>query len=186
MSTVGDSHEARWHGTTVVAVRDPEGRVAMASDGQVTHGAVVVKSSAAKVRRLFKDQVLAGFAGSTSDSLALFELFEAQLDRFQGNLVRAAVEVSKKWRTDRYLRRLEAMLLVSDRKDLLILSGAGDVLAPDEPWAAIGSGGPFALAALKAFGAHSSLPAKERAVEAIKIAASICIYTNDHLNVLEL
>ena len=175
-----------WTGTTVVAARDGEGRVAIGSDGQVTHGSVVVKASASKVRRLFKDQVLAGFAGSTADAMALFELFESQLEHHQGSLVRASVELAKKWRTDRYLRRLEAMLIVADRKDLLVLSGAGDVLSPDEPFAAIGSGGPYALAAMKALAAHGTSSVADRVVESLKIAASICIYTNDRIQVLEL
>ncbi|MBI4863347.1 MAG: ATP-dependent protease subunit HslV [Candidatus Riflebacteria bacterium] len=175
-----------WRGTTVVAVRDEQGRVAIGSDGQVTHGAVVMKATASKVRKLFHDQVLAGFAGSTADAFSLFELFEGQLEKYQGQLARAAVELAKKWRTDRYLRRLEAFLLVADPKELLVLSGAGDVLAPDEPWAAIGSGAPYALAALRALATHSGLPARERVAESLKIAASICIYTNDRIQVLEL
>jgi ATP-dependent HslUV protease subunit HslV len=175
-----------WRGTTVVAVRDPSGRAAIGADGQVTQGQVVVKATANKLRRLFRDQVLAGFAGATADALWLFELFEGELEKHQGSLPRAAVELTRRWRTDRFLRRLDALLLVVDRRDLLVLSGNGDVLAPDEPWAAIGSGGPFALAALKGMAAQAGLGAKERVSQSLSIAASLCVYTNDRIQVLEL
>jgi len=165
------------HGTTILCVRRG-GQVAMAGDGQVTLGNVVMKASARKVRRLYKDQVLAGFAGSTADAFTLFERFEAKLDKHQGHLTRSAVELAKDWRTDRMLRRLEAMLIVADTQATLILSGAGDVLEPEYGIAAIGSGGAYALAAARALLAHSALSAEQVVAEAMAIAADICIYTN--------
>ncbi|MFN3594604.1 MAG: ATP-dependent protease subunit HslV [Thiobacillaceae bacterium] len=165
------------HGTTILCVRRGA-QVAMAGDGQVTLGNVVMKATARKVRRLYKDQVLAGFAGSTADAFTLFERFEAKLDKHQGHLTRSAVELAKDWRTDRMLRRLEAMLIVADTQATLILSGAGDVLEPEYGIAAIGSGGAYAQAAARALLAHSELTAEQVVAEAMAIAADICIYTN--------
>jgi len=172
-------------GTTIIAVRH-KGRIAMAGDGQVTLGNTVVKHGARKVRRLYKDQIIAGFAGSTADAFTLFEKFEAKLEQYNGNLHRSAVELAKDWRTDRMLRRLEALLIVADRERILVLSGTGDVIEPDDGAAAIGSGGPFALAAARALIQHSGLEAKSIVEEAMRIASQICIYTNDQIVVEEL
>lgn len=150
----------------------------MASDGQVTFGNTVVKQSARKIRRLYNDRILAGFAGSAADSFALFSRFEAKLEQYRGNLERSAVELAKDWRTDRMLRRLEAMLVVMDDRLTYLLSGNGDLIEPDDGIMAIGSGGPFALAAAKALARHTELDAKQVAAEAMEIAAAICIYTN--------
>jgi ATP-dependent HslUV protease subunit HslV len=166
--------------TTILAVRRGSD-VAMAGDGQVTVGDVVMKHSARKIRRLAGGQVLAGFAGSTADALTLFDKFEAMLERYQGNVRRAAVELSKDWRKDKFLRRLEAMLLVASRDEVLVLTGDGDVIEPDEGVAAIGSGGSYAQAAARALIAHTSLSAAEVARAAMQIAASMCIYTNEHI-----
>jgi ATP-dependent HslUV protease subunit HslV len=178
-----------FHGTTVLCVRR-DGRVVMASDGQVTLDKTVVKSSARKVRRLAEGQVLAGFAGATADAFQLFELFEKKLKEHARSLPRAAVELAKQWRTDRFLRRLEAMLVVADREHVLMLSGAGDVLEPDAveggAVAAVGSGAPYALSAARALLAHSQLPARAVVEESMKLAAEICIYTNANLTVEEL
>lgn len=174
--------EQRLHGTTILAVRR-DGRAAVAGDGQVTLGTTVVKHGARKIRRLHGGQVLAGFAGSTGDSLALFTRFEAKLEEHRGQLERAAVELAREWRTDRVLRRLEALLVVVDRQSSFLLSGSGDVIAPDDGLLAVGSGGPYALAAARALLRHSALPATEVAQEALKIAASICIYTNEAITV---
>lgn len=178
-----------FHGTTVLCVRR-EGRVVMASDGQVTFDQTVMKSTARKVRRLSEGQVLAGFAGATADAFQLFELFEKKLKEHARSLPRAAVELAKQWRTDRLLRRLEALLLVADRENLFVLSGSGDVIEPDPApggaVASIGSGGPYALAAARALLAHSELDAHAVAEEAMKLAAEICIYTNAHLTFEEL
>jgi len=174
--------EQRLHGTTILAVRR-DGRAALAGDGQVTLGATVVKHGARKIRRLHAGEVLAGFAGSTGDSLALFTRFEAKLEEHRGQLERAAVELAREWRTDRVLRRLEALLVVIDRQSSFLLSGSGDVIAPDDGLLAVGSGGPYALAAARALLRHSPLPAHEVAQEALKIAASICIYTNESITV---
>jgi len=171
--------------TTVLALRH-DGHAVIAGDGQVTLGATVVKDGARKIRRLYHDQVLAGFAGSAADSFALFSRFEAKLEEFRGNLERAAVELARDWRTDRYLRRLEAMMLVLDRKSLLLLSGTGDLIEPDDGVAAIGSGGPYALAAARALKRHSTLDARAIAEEAMRVAAGLCIYTNTHVTVEEL
>jgi ATP-dependent HslUV protease subunit HslV len=168
------------HGTTILAVRR-DGRVALAGDGQVTLGQTVVKHGAKKIRRLHHGEVLAGFAGSTADAMSLFSKFEGKLEEHRGNLERSAVELSKDWRTDRVLRRLEAFLVVADRTHAFLLSGAGDVIAPDDGLMAVGSGGPFALAAARALLKHSSLDAGALALEAMKIAAGICIYTNDQI-----
>lgn len=168
------------HGTTILCVRRGA-QVAMAGDGQVTLGNMIMKATARKVRRLYKDQVLAGFAGSTADAFTLFERFEAKLEKHQGHLTRSAVELAKDWRTDRLLRRLEAMLIVADRQATLILSGAGDVIEPEHGMAAIGSGGAYALAAARALLAHSTLSAEQVVAEAMAIAADICIYTNRNI-----
>jgi ATP-dependent HslUV protease subunit HslV len=169
-----------FQGTTILCVRK-NGEVALAGDGQVTMGNTVMKHTARKIRRMYEDKVLAGFAGSTADAFTLFEKFDAKLQEFRGNLPRAAVALAKDWRTDRVLRRLEALLIVADRETTLVLSGAGDVIEPDDGIAAIGSGGPFALAAARAMVAHSDLPARTVVEEAMKIAAGICIYTNTQI-----
>jgi ATP-dependent HslUV protease subunit HslV len=172
-----------FHGTTILAVRH-QGRVALAGDGQVTHGQTVVKHHAKKIQRLHNAQVLAGFAGSTADALALIHRFEARLEEFRGNLQRAAVELAKEWRTERALRRLEAFLIVADREGTFLLSGAGDVIAPDDGIVAVGSGGPMALAAARALVRHApALAAEAIAHEALRIAGEICIYTNDAIEV---
>ena len=168
------------HGTTILAVRH-QGSCAIAGDGQVSLGATVVKHTARKIRRLHNGQVLAGFAGSTADALSLFTKFESKLEEHRGNLERAAVELSKDWRTDRVLRRLEAFLIVADRQASFVLSGAGDVIAPDDGLAAVGSGGPYALAAARALVRHTGLAAAEIARESLRIAAEICVYTNDQI-----
>ena len=166
-----------WHGTTIVSVRRGA-QVALGGDGQVTLGNIVVKSSARKVRKLHHDRVLAGFAGATADAFTLFERFEAKLEKHQGHLVRAAIELTKDWRTDRVLRRLEAMLAIADREASLIISGNGDVLEPEQGIIAIGSGGPYAQAAAKALLDHTELPAAEVVKKALEIAGDLCIYTN--------
>ncbi|MDT8441408.1 MAG: ATP-dependent protease subunit HslV [Desulfuromonadales bacterium] len=169
-------------GTTILCVRRPDG-VALAGDGQVSLGNTVMKQTARKLRRLYNDQVVAGFAGSTADAFTLFEKFEAKLQEHRGNLPRAAVELAKDWRTDRILRRLEALLIVADKSSTLVLSGAGDVIEPEHGIAAIGSGGMFALAAARALCAHTSLPAAEIAAQSLQIAADICVYTNHEITV---
>lgn len=169
-----------FHGTTIVCIRK-NGAVAIAGDGQVTMGNTVMKHSARKIRRLYDDRILAGFAGSTADAFTLFDKFDAKLQEFRGNLTRAAVALAKEWRTDRILRQLEALLIVADAETTLVLSGAGDVIEPDDGIAAIGSGGPYALAAARALLAHSELSARDAAETALRIAAGICIYTNDQI-----
>jgi ATP-dependent HslUV protease subunit HslV len=173
------------HATTVLAVRH-EGRVVLASDGQVTLGQTVVKHQARKVRRLYHDRVLAGFAGTAADGFGLFGRFEGKLEEHRGNLERAAVELAKDWRTDRALRRLEAMMLVADTRAMYLLSGTGDLIEPDDGVMGIGSGGPFAMAAARALVAHSGLGARAIVEHAMAIAADICIYTNHRLVVEEL
>jgi ATP-dependent HslUV protease subunit HslV len=168
-----------FHGTTIVGVRRGTS-VALGGDGQVTLGNIVVKGSARKVRKLFRDQVLAGFAGATADAFTLFERFEAKLEKHQGHLTRAAVELTKDWRTDRVLRRLEAMLAVADRNTSLIITGNGDVLEPDLGLVAIGSGGAYAQAAARALLEHTELGAAEIVGKALGIAGDLCIYTNQH------
>ena len=158
----------------------------MAGDGQVTFGQTVVKQGARKIRRLYNDKVLAGFAGSAADAFALFARFESKLEQYRGNLHRSAVELAQDWRTDRILRRLEAMLIVLDRESMFLLSGTGDLIEPDEGIVAIGSGGPFALAAAKALADNTDLDARAVAEKAMAIAAEICIYTNSHIVVEEL
>lgn len=171
-----------WHHTTICAVRR-DGITAVACDGQVTFGTTVLKHGASKLRRLGGGRVVAGFAGSVADALALFTRFEAKLEEFAGNLERAAVELARDWRTDRALRHLEAMMVVADRDALLLLSGSGEVIAPDDGVLAIGSGGAAALAASRALVAHTALPAPEIAREALRIASAIDLYTNDHISV---
>lgn len=169
----------QYHGTTILSVRKG-GQVAIGGDGQVTLGNIVVKGTARKVRKLYKDQVLAGFAGATADAFTLFERFEAKLDKHQGHLARAAVELTKEWRTDRVLRRLEAMLAVANHECSLIITGNGDVLEPEDGIVAIGSGGAYAQSAAKALLQHSDLDAEGIVREALKIAGELCIYTNQH------
>jgi ATP-dependent HslUV protease subunit HslV len=171
--------------TTIVAVRH-NGRVALGGDGQVTLGETVMKASALKVRKLKDGSVLSGFAGSVADAFTLFERFEEKLERFPGNLPKAVVELAKDWRTDRFLRRLEALLAVADSKHLFVISGDGNVIEPDDQVAAIGSGGGYALAAARALKQHTALSAAEIVKQSLVIAADICIYTNQHITVLEL
>ena len=174
------TEQAKVRSTTVLALRK-EGQVVMAADGQVTMGQTVMKATAKKVRRLYKDNVLAGFAGATADAFTLFERLEGKLESYAGNLPRAAVELAKDWRTDKSLRRLEALLLAADKEHLLMISGQGDVIEPEHGVAAIGSGGPFALAAARALAKHSDLSPEELVKESMAVAADICIYTNHHL-----
>jgi ATP-dependent HslUV protease subunit HslV len=169
-------------GTTILGVRVRD-QCAIAGDGQVSHGPTIVKQKARKIRRLHGGQVLAGFAGSTADAMALFSKFESKIEEYRGQLERAAVELAKEWRTDRVLRRLEAFLIVMDRDASLLLSGAGDVITPDDGLLAVGSGGPFALAAARALIHHTELDAKTVATEALRIASGICVYTNDDITV---
>ncbi|HVB41007.1 MAG TPA: ATP-dependent protease subunit HslV [Terriglobales bacterium] len=171
--------------TTVLSVR-AHGKVVLAGDGQVTMGEGVIKHHARKIRRLYGEKVLAGFAGSTADAFSLFSRFETKLEQYHGNLSRSAVELAKDWRTDRALRHLEALLVVSNESDTFLLSGQGDVIEPDDGICAIGSGGPFALAAARALLRHTELPARAIAEQALGIAADICIYTNRELTVEEL
>jgi ATP-dependent HslUV protease subunit HslV len=171
--------------TTILAVRHQD-RTVLAGDGQVTLGATVLKQGARKIRRLYNDSILAGFAGSAADSFALFARFESKLEQYRGNLERSAVELAKDWRTDRILRRLEAMLIVADRKSIFLLSGTGDLIEPDDGIVAVGSGGPFALSAARALARHSSLDARQIAEQAMAIAADVCIYTNTRLTIEEL
>lgn len=171
--------------TTVLLVRK-DTHVALAGDGQVTLGETVMKASAKKVRRLYNDQIIAGFAGATGDAFSLLTRFEAKLEQYHGNLERAAIELSKEWRTDKMLRHLEALLVVADKKSSFLLSGNGDVIAPDEGVLAIGSGGSYALAAARALIKHTELSARDIAVEALRIAGEICIYSNQNIVVEEL
>lgn len=171
--------------TTVLCVRR-DGKVVMAADGQVTLGEGVIKHNARKLRRLYQEKIIAGFAGSTADAFALFTKFEGKLEQFHGNLSRAAVELGKDWRTDKMLRQLEALLLVADKDQTFLISGQGDVIEPDTGIAAIGSGGSYATAAATALLEHSSLSARQIAEEAMKIAGKICIYTNDKVTIEEL
>ena len=176
----------QFHGTTILSVRRGD-KVALGGDGQVTFGNVVLKASARKVRRLFHDRIIAGFAGGTADAFTLFERFEAKLEKHQGHLLRSAVELAKDWRTDRILRRLEAMLAVADRESSLIITGNGDVVEPEQGLVAIGSGGPYAQAAAKALLDNSDLAPQEIVKKALTIAGEICIYTNQNhvIEVLE-
>lgn len=175
----------RFHSTTILAVRLKESTV-LAGDGQVTFGQTVMKQGARKIRRLHHDRILAGFAGSAADSFALFSRFEAKLEQYRGNLERSAVELARDWRTDRALRRLEAMLVVADKDGMFLLSGTGDLIQPDDGLVAIGSGGPYALAAARALVRHTPLSAREVAEHAMGIAADICIYTNHQIVIEEL
>ena len=174
-----------FHSTTILAVRHRDHAV-LAGDGQVTFGTTVVKHGAKKIRRLYNDRVLAGFAGSAADSFALFSRFEAKLEQYRGNLERSAVELAKDWRSDRILRRLEAMLIVLDKTATFLLSGNGDLIEPDDGIVAIGSGGPYALAAARALMKHTEMSAKEIVQEAMAIAGQICIFTNDQIAIEEL
>jgi ATP-dependent HslUV protease subunit HslV len=171
--------------TTVLSVRR-NGQVVLAGDGQVTLGESVIKHTARKIRRLYQDKILAGFAGSTADAFSLFSRFESKLEQYHGNIGRAAVELAKDWRTDKYLRHLEALLLVCDKEQTFLLSGQGDVIEPDGGIAAIGSGGPFAQAAAQALAEHTQLSAREIAEQAMKIAGKMCIYTNENVTFEEL
>jgi len=173
------------HGTTVLCVRR-DNKVVLAGDGQVTLGEGVIKHSAKKTRRLFNDKIVAGFAGSTADALSLFGRFEGKLQEYHGNLPRAAVELAKEWRTDRSLRHLDALLIVADAKSTFLLSGNGDVIEPDDGICAIGSGGPYALAAARALAKFTKLAAKDIAQEAMRIASEICIFTNANFSIEEL
>jgi len=185
VSLMSKQRSPRVRSTTVLLVRR-DGRVALAGDGQVTVGETVMKANARKVRRLYNDKILAGFAGATGDAFSLLTRFEGKLEQYHGNLERAAIELSKEWRTDKVLRHLEALLVVADEKSSYLLSGNGDVISPDEGVLAIGSGGSYALAAARALIDHTELSAKKIAVEAMKIAADICIYSNDKIIVEEL
>lgn len=176
---------AQTRSTTIICVRR-NGKVALAGDGQVTLGDTVIKHSARKIRRLFNEKILSGFAGSSADSFALFSRFEAKLEQFHGNLGRAAVELAKDWRTDRTLRHLEAVMIVADDKNSFLIAGNGDLIEPDDGLIAIGSGGPYALAAARALLKYTQLSAREIALEAMEIAGKICIYTNQNITVEEL
>lgn len=175
----------RIRSTTILSVRH-NGGVVIAGDGQVTMGDTIMKSSARKVRRLYNDRVISGFAGATADAFALFQRFEAKLEQFHGQLGRAAVELAKEWRTDKMMRNLEAMLVVADQQATLVISGNGDVIEPDDGIVAIGSGGPYALAAARALARHTDLSARQVAEEAMKIAGQICIYSNNNLVIEEI
>lgn len=174
-----------FHGTTILCIRR-NGKVAIASDGQVTMGNTVLKHNAKKIRKMYNDKVLAGFAGATADAFTLFEKFESKLESYRGNITRAAVELAKDWRTDKILRRLEALLIVADSEHTLILSGTGDVIEPEDGVAAIGSGGPYAQAAARALYENTDLPTVEIVKRAMDIAADICIYTNKNIVLEEL
>jgi ATP-dependent HslUV protease subunit HslV len=173
------------HATTIICVRK-NGKVAIASDGQVTLGETVIKHGAKKIRRLYNDKIVAGFAGSSADSFALFSRFEAKLEQFHGNLSRAAVELAKDWRTDRSLRHLEAVMIVADEKNTFLISGTGDLIEPDDGIIGVGSGGAFALAAARALNKFTNLSAKEIALESMQIAGKICIFTNESISIEEL
>jgi ATP-dependent HslUV protease subunit HslV len=174
-----------FHGTTIIGVKR-DGKIALAGDGQVSMGNTIVKSSAKKVRKMFKDNIVAGFAGATADAFTLFDKFDQKLEEHNGRLLRAAVELAKDWRSDKYLRRLEALMIVADRETLLTLSGTGDVIETDDNVAAIGSGGPYALSAAKALVRETDLSARLIVEKALKIASEICVFTNDHITVEEL
>jgi ATP-dependent HslUV protease subunit HslV len=174
-----------FHGTTILCVRK-DGRVAIAGDGQVTLGQTVLKHNAKKIRRMYNDNILAGFAGSTADAFTLFEKFETKIETYRGNITRAAVELAKEWRTDKILRRLEALLVVADKEHSFIISGNGDVLEPEDGIAAIGSGGPYAQAAAKALSQFTQLDSRKIVEEAMNITSKICIYTNESITIEEL
>ena len=175
----------RFHGTTILGVRR-NGKIALGGDGQVTYGDTVIKTTAIKVRRLYNDTILAGFAGATADAFALFEKFEGKLDEYSGNTPKAVVELAKEWRTDKMLRRLEAMLVIMDKKKSFIISGDGDVLEPDDDVVTIGSGSPYALAAARAYLDGTRLSALNIVEKSLNIASSICVYTNNKITVMEL
>ncbi len=177
---IHDQHKI--YATTILGIRH-KGKVALAGDGQVTLGNTVMKHSAVKIRRLYNDTILSGFAGAAADAFTLFERFEEKLERYSGNLPRAAVELAKDWRSDKYLRRLEALLVVLDQKNIFVISGTGDIIEPDDGIAAIGSGGSYALAAARSLVKYSDLSAEEIAREALNVASEICIYTNNHITV---
>ena len=179
------SEKPVFHATTILCVRRGD-KVAMAGDGQVTVGTTVMKHSAAKVRRLYDGKIIAGFAGSAADAFALFARFEAKLDEYRGNLERSVVELAKDWRLDKYLRQLQALLIVANDERSYLISGTGDLIQPDDGMLAIGSGGPYALAAARALMAHTEMSAAQIAEEGLRIASTICIYTNDHITVEEL
>jgi ATP-dependent HslUV protease subunit HslV len=174
-----------FHATTILCVRR-NGKVAIGGDGQVTLGNTVLKHNAKKIRKMYGDKVIAGFAGATADAFTLFEKFEEKLEAYRGNLTRAAVELAKDWRTDKMLRRLEALLIIADKEHVLIISGTGDVIEPDEGYAAIGSGGAFAQAAARALYENTEFSAREIIEKAMKIASGICIYTNENISIEEL
>lgn len=174
-----------FYGTTILCVRK-NGKVAIAGDGQVTFGQTVIKHNAKKIRRMYNNNIIAGFAGATADAFTLFEKFETKIETYRGNIKRAAVELAKDWRTDKILRRLEALLIVADKKHSFIISGTGDVIEPDDGIAAIGSGGPYAHSAAKALLEHTQLEPKKIVEEAMKITSKICIYTNELINIEEL
>jgi len=173
------------HSTTVIGVKR-DGKVAMGSDGQVTLSNTIMKHKTKKVRKLYNDKVIVGFAGASADAFTLFEKFEGMLDKYKGDIQRSAVELAKLWRTDKYLRKLEALLTVMDKNTLLIISGTGDVIEPDDDIVAIGSGGPYAIAAARALMKHSKLSAREIVEESLRIASEICVYTNNNFTVIEL
>ncbi len=177
-----DTQETKTRGTTVVAVRR-DGKLALAGDGQVSIGEIIFKNRASKLRRMYEDRVLAGYAGAAADALALFERLEGKLDEFSGNLPRACLELVKQWRTDKVLRQLQALLIVGDAENLLLVSGTGDLLVPDDDVIGIGSGGTYAQAAALALLKHTDMPAEQIAEEAVKIAAKLCVYTNDQIAV---
>lgn len=177
--------QERIHATTILGLRR-NGKVALGGDGQVTFGDTILKAGALKLRRLYNDTIIAGFAGATADAFSLFEKFDAKLEEFSGNMPRSVVELAKDWRTDKILRRLEAMLVIMDKKNSFIVSGDGDVIEPDDGIVAIGSGGPYALAAARAFLDSSKLSAPKIVEKSLEIAASICVYTNTRITVLEL
>ncbi len=174
-----------FHGTTILCVRK-NGKVAIAGDGQVTLGQIVLKHNAKKIRTLYNNNILAGFAGATADAFNLFEKFESKIETYRGNIAKAAVELAKEWRTDKILRRLEALLIVADKEHAFIISGTGDVIEPEDGIAAIGSGGPYAHSAAKALIEHTQLEPRKIVEEAMKITSNICIYTNESINIEEL
>lgn len=185
MEKIGIKNRSGIHGTTIICVRH-KGRVAIAADGQVTMGNTVMKSNAKKIRKIYNDKIVTGFAGATADALTLFEKFEAKIEEYKGNITRAAVELAKEWRTDRVLRRLEALLIIADKDHSFLMSGTGDVIEPEDGVLAIGSGGPYALSAARALIAHSNLDAPAIAEKAMQIAADIDIYTNREIIIEEL
>ncbi len=174
-----------FRGTTILCVRRGS-QVAIAGDGQVTMGSTVLKHNARKIRKMYNDKIVAGFSGATADAFTLFERFEAKIEAYRGNIKRAAVELAKDWRTDKVLRRLEALLVIADKEHTFIISGTGDVIEPEDGISAIGSGGPYAQAAAKAFFENTNLSAKEIAEKSLKIASDICIYTNDNITIEEI